>query len=70
MEHWFESSSNVSLFYLEKRKWKPIAKNKKSFETLKYIDDLLEKYDIDKIKKRCLCPYYLEHQLYDWNKKK
>lgn len=71
LKHWFKNISNVSLFYLKNKKWKQITKNKESVEILKHIDDLLKKYNIDKIRLRddiCICPYYIEHQLSEWNK--
>lgn len=66
---------NISTFIWDGNRWKRINRGllqKVYFHGVsKWIDDLLERYDIDKVKYEdyYVCPYRAEHELYDWNKK-
>lgn len=68
---------NAATFKLNRGKWKRFNFSVYQYIYLKlsvgrWIDRLLKKYDIGLLKyyvEDYRCPYYLEHEIYDWNRK-
>lgn len=69
---------NAATFKLKQGKWKRFNFTMFQYIYLKlfvghWIDNILKKYDINLLKyyaEEYCCPYYFEHQMFDWNKKK
>ena len=74
--------NNIETYLLKNKKWKRfnwrlLQDINFKFNKDKFIDDIMKKVPVDDLlyhgvedKNFITCPYYLEHQIYDWNKKK